>query len=79
MAQAVRDEQVHFVLNSGRKIPALGLGTWKAEPNVVQDAVLTAVAEVHTYATTYWILLASFNAYSVDSFVGQCRNICEHA
>ncbi|GJM92575.1 hypothetical protein PR202_ga09055 [Eleusine coracana subsp. coracana] len=33
----------HFVLNTGAKIPSVGLGTWQAEPGVVGDAVYAAV------------------------------------
>jgi hypothetical protein len=33
----------HFVLNTGAKIPTVGLGTWQAEPGVVADAIYTAV------------------------------------
>ncbi|KAJ4819665.1 NAD(P)-linked oxidoreductase superfamily protein [Rhynchospora pubera] len=33
----------HFVLNTGSKIPSVGLGTWQAAPGVVGDAVVTAV------------------------------------
>ena len=33
----------HFVLNTGAKIPAVGLGTWQADPAVVGDAVYAAV------------------------------------
>ncbi|XP_062231559.1 NADPH-dependent aldo-keto reductase, chloroplastic-like [Phragmites australis] len=32
-----------FVLNTGAKIPSVGLGTWQAEPGVVGDAVFAAV------------------------------------
>ncbi|ONK69135.1 uncharacterized protein A4U43_C05F19710 [Asparagus officinalis] len=32
-----------FTLNTGAVIPSLGLGTWKAEPGVVGDAVIAAV------------------------------------
>lgn len=32
-----------FELNTGAKIPSVGLGTWQADPGVVGDAVVTAV------------------------------------
>ncbi|KAK9451591.1 NADP-dependent oxidoreductase domain-containing protein [Limtongia smithiae] len=33
----------HFVLNTGAKIPSLGLGTWRSTDKEVHDAVLTAL------------------------------------
>ncbi|KAF8006688.1 hypothetical protein BT93_K0866 [Corymbia citriodora subsp. variegata] len=39
MAQAIR----FFELNTGVKIPSVGLGTWQADPGIVADAIATAV------------------------------------
>lgn len=32
-----------FDLNTGAKIPSVGLGTWQASPGIVGDAVAAAV------------------------------------
>jgi len=33
----------HFVLNTGHKIPAVGLGTWQADGDISTQAVRTAL------------------------------------
>ena len=36
-------EILHFELNTGAKIPSVGLGTWQCSPAVVGNAVTTAI------------------------------------
>ncbi|XP_039136256.1 NADPH-dependent aldo-keto reductase, chloroplastic-like isoform X2 [Dioscorea cayenensis subsp. rotundata] len=40
---AVASTTLHFTLNTGAKIPSVGLGTWQSEPGVVGQAVIAAV------------------------------------
>lgn len=41
-----------FTLNTGTKIPAIGLGTWQSEPNEVRDAVKLALQKGYRHIDT---------------------------
>lgn len=56
MAKAIR----FFQLNTGAKIPSVGLGTWQSDPGVVADAVTAAVKVFALPFTLYlWIRYSS--------------------
>lgn len=54
----------HFVLNTGAKIPSVGLGTWQSDPGVVGDAVYAAVKVPHSRR----LLLSSSSPFSFRFF-----------
>jgi diketogulonate reductase-like aldo/keto reductase len=52
MATAIK----YFQLNTGAKIPSVGLGTWQAEPGVVAKAITTAI-QVSIYLFIYLFII----------------------
>ena len=53
-----------FTLNTGDKIPAIGLGTWQSKPNEVRDAVRIALQKGYRHIDTAL-------AYGNEAEVGQ--------
>lgn len=53
MAKAIQ----FFELNTGAKIPSVGLGTWGAAPGAVADAVTTAIK-------VFYLFYCPFNSRS---------------
>ncbi|KAM1529607.1 hypothetical protein ACFX1Z_018791 [Malus domestica] len=48
-----KSETLYFDLNTGAKIPSVGLRTWNAEPGVVGQAVVAAVKNGYRILTVH--------------------------
>lgn len=60
MAEAVG----FFELNTGAKIPSVGLGTWAADTGVIVDAITTAVkVQIHLVFVVLVLDLFKFYCY----------------
>ncbi|CAH0039427.1 unnamed protein product [Clonostachys rhizophaga] len=64
MAATIAQTTRRFLLNTGDKIPAVGLGTWQSKPNEVAVAVETALRSGYRHVDTA-------HAYGNEKEVGQ--------
>lgn len=65
----------HFVLNTGAKIPSVGLGTWQSDPGVVGNAVYAAV-KVRTNLRSPPVFLPTPFTVQITIFVPLHNPLC---
>ena len=66
----------YFTLNTGARIPSVGLGTYKAGPGVVGDAIAAAVK---VFSTPKTVSAPSFTSACCSEFVLLTSLLCVRA